>query len=68
MKYVKANNGNVLHLPDDLADICVAQGHQAFDTEAEASAAKVPEPEPVDEEEPVSEDAEPALSTGRRKK
>lgn len=36
MVWIKALNGNVLDVPDSLADSLVAQGHEAFDTEDEA--------------------------------
>lgn len=50
MAWVKALNGNVLDLPDDLADILVAQGHEVFEVEARKGK---PDAEPDAEPEPA---------------
>lgn len=36
MTWIKCKNGNVIDVPDSLADSLVAQGHKAFESEDEA--------------------------------
>lgn len=47
MTWIKALNGSVFDLPNDLADILVMQGHEKFDTEAEARVEQEPARAPV---------------------
>ncbi len=44
--WIKALNGNVLEVPDDLVPSLVEQGHEAFTSESEARGVKPPPVKP----------------------
>lgn len=43
MTWIKALNGNVIDVPDDLADILVAQGHERLEDAPAAVSSETPD-------------------------